>query len=271
MGAALALALGWYAVAHRGGNEGPSAAPFTGGDLHSLVVDPADPSRLFVGGHQAVAVSVDGAKSWQQVDSLEDADAMGWAFTADAVLVGGHPGLSVSTDGGRTFERRNGGLPATDIHALGAGGGVVYAASPQVGVFASTDGARTWEVRTRGAGQAFMGRILVDPSNRDHLVAPDMRSGVVESADGGRSWRSLGGVAGALWVSWDPGNPAHLIATGDGESVASVDGGRSWTSLPAPAGASLLELGPAGPDVVYAATHEAGSGRVKLEVSRDGG
>jgi photosystem II stability/assembly factor-like uncharacterized protein len=243
----------------------------TGGDLHSLVADPADPSRLFVGGHQAVAVSTDRGRTWKQVDSLENADAMGWAFMDDTVLVGGHPGLSVSTDGGRTFERRNGGLPATDIHALGAGGGVVYAASPQVGVFASTDGARTWDIHSPSAGQTFMGRILVDRDDPDHLMAPDMRSGVVESADGGRTWRSLGGVRGAMWVSWDPADPAHLVATGGGEWASSTDGGTTWADLAAPEGASLLELDPSDPRVVYAAIHDPRSGRVTIEVSRDGG
>jgi photosystem II stability/assembly factor-like uncharacterized protein len=267
----IAVAAGWIAFANRGGNRGPSAAPLTGGDLHSLVVDPADPSRLFVGGHQAVAVSSDGGKTWAQVDSLENADAMGWAFLGHTVLVGGHPGLSVSTDGGRTFERRNEGLPGTDIHALGAGGGVAYAASPQVGVFASTDGARTWEVRTRNAGQMFMGRILVDPGDPQHVVAPDMRAGVVESVDGGRSWRSLGGAGGAMWVSGDPGNPERLVASGGEEFMASSDGGKGWAPLSAPDGASIVEVGPGDPNVLYAAIHNPRSGRVRVEVSRDGG
>jgi hypothetical protein len=117
----------------------------------------------------------------------------------------------------------------------------------------------------------FMGRILVDPSNGEHLLAPDMRSGVVESIDGGRSWRRLGGVGGALWVSWDPTNTANLIATGPEEAAVSRDGGKTWEPFPAPEGASLVEISPADPSVIYAAAHEGASGRVRIQVSRDGG
>ncbi|HXF57374.1 MAG TPA: hypothetical protein VNO34_07360 [Actinomycetota bacterium] len=156
-------------LARDGGGHSTPTRPFVGGDLHSLVVDPESPARLFVGGHHGVAWSTDGGKTWRPVDTLEGADAMGWAFSGHRVLVGGHPGLFVSEDGGRTFERRNEGLPATDIHALGAAGQLVYAASPQVGVFASPDGGRSWQVRTEDVGQAFMGRILVDPNDGDAL------------------------------------------------------------------------------------------------------
>src|SRR3990170_6280957 len=97
------------------------AKPVVGGDLHSLVVDAEEPDTLYIGSHQGVSVSTDGGKTWEVVESLNGADAMGWAFTDDLILVGGHPGISVSTDGGKTFEPRNDGLPSTDVPALGAG------------------------------------------------------------------------------------------------------------------------------------------------------
>lgn len=102
-----------------GGAEGPltaavsaGAGPAIGGDLHSLVVDPADPRRLFVGGHDAVGQSDDGGRSWQMVESLAGADAMGWAFTDTTIWVSGHPGLNRSADGGRSFVRANQGVGA---------------------------------------------------------------------------------------------------------------------------------------------------------------
>jgi photosystem II stability/assembly factor-like uncharacterized protein len=234
-----------------------------------LVADPANPARLFVGGHHGVASSPDGGKTWRPVDSLEGADAMGWAFSAERVLVGGHPGLFVSGDGGRTFEHHNEGLPATDIHALGAGDGVIYAASPQLGVFASLDGGQTWEVRTQEAGFSFMGAILADPEDPEHLVAPDMRAGAVESTDGGRTWRALGGVPGAMWVSWDPEDTRHIVVSATGQAAATTDGGRTWDPLEVPAGASLVEMSPQNPRTLYAAVHEGDAAVVW--VSRDGG
>lgn len=269
IGAAVVALIG-YAVLSQGAapEQTSPSLPVVGADLHSLVVDPTDPSTLYAGGHQAVSVSRDGGETWAKVDSLDDADAMGWAFTDEAIFVGGHPGISVSRDGGKTFEPANDGLPATDIHALGAGGGVIYAASPAVGVLASTDEGATWKVRSDQAGQGFMGRIAVDPNDPDHLLAPDMQAGAVESRDGGRTWNALRGVEGAMWVSWDGDDTSHIIVTGAGTVAETTDGGRSWHSLDIPEGASIVEISPDDPRVVYAAVHQAASARIW--VSQDG-
>jgi len=269
-GVVVLIGIAAFLALQRGGDEkGSLASPFVGGDLHSLVVDPADDSRLYVGGHEGVAVSTNGGSTWEQIESLDGADAMGWAFTDDAVLVGGHPGLFVSSDGGRTFVGDNDGLPATDIHALGAGEGVVYAASPAAGVIASTDGGRTWELRTDQAGQGFMGRILVDPQDAQHIVAPDMQFGAVVSTDGGRTWRGLGGVQGAMWVSWDLDRTDHLVVSGMGQAAETTDGGRSWRPVSVPEGASVIELSPSQPEVLFAGVLD-GTDAV-VWVSRDGG
>lgn len=248
------------------GGSGPRA--FVGGDMHSLVADPAT-GRLYVGGHQGVAASADGGKTWNQIDTLTNADAMGWAFTDEGTLMGGHPGISVSSDGGRTFEQANEGLPATDIHGLGGDGQILYAASPQAGIITSSDLGQSWEVVTGEAGQSFMGRILVDPDDPSHLLAPDMSSGVVESTDGGRTWSVLGGVPAAMSVSWETGDPEHLIAAAIGQAAESVDGGATWSPLEVPDGASLVEFDPADPDTLYAAVHEGQNAVVWT--STDGG
>jgi photosystem II stability/assembly factor-like uncharacterized protein len=239
-----------------------------GGDLHSLVVDPANPDRVFVGGHQAVATSPDGGRTWRQVPSLQNADAMGWAFTDQAIWVSGHPGLNRSTDGGRRFARANRGLPDTDVHAFGAGPTVLYGSSPSVGVFASADGGQSWQVRSDRAGQGFFGRILVDPADGQHLVAADVQVGVVGSSDGGRSWRRLGASPPALWVSRAGPGMEELIVSGPEGAARSADGGRTWDRLQVPKGAVLVEAAPT-PGLVYAAAHRGDSALVW--VSRDGG
>lgn len=150
---------------------------FTGGDFHSLVADPAVPGRLLVGGHQAVSASDDGGVSWQRLDALDDVDAMGWGFTPSATWISGHPGIVTSSDGGQTAQRRNDALPDTDIHALGAGEGVLYAAGPNVGILVSRDDAATWQTVTTTDGSSFFGQILIDPANPDHLVAADAAQG----------------------------------------------------------------------------------------------
>lgn len=249
--------------------EGPAPTALTGGDFHSMIVDPASSDRVFAGGHTAVSVSTDGAKTWREIGSLQNADAMGWAFTDDEILVGGHPGISVSTDGGKTFRQDNKGLPATDIHALGGGGGALYAASPQAGLFASTDGRKSWEIRSRQSGGSFMGRILVDPQDADHILAPDMGGGVAESRDGGRTWKDLGGVQGAMWVSWDPAQPSRIVASGQDRAVLSTDGGASWEPLDVPEGVQIIDMSPINSDLLYGGRHEGEE--VTVFVSRDGG
>lgn len=252
------------------GDDSPTTATAgdagrTGPDFHSLVVDPTSPGRIFVGGHQAVSVSENDGRSWRPVDSLDDADAMGWSFVDGAVYVSGHPGINRSDDGALTFRRTNDGLPDTDIHAFGATGSTLYAAGPNVGVLASTDGGTTWERRTTDAGQAFFGRIIAGPGE-NHLVAADARTGAVQSTDGGRSWRPLGGPAGAVWVSRS--GPVLYVSTQEGVARTS-DGGGSWEAVTVPNGASLVEADPAEPTVLYAGTHAGDS--VTVQVSRDGG
>lgn len=269
------LVLGVVAIAFRSGQgdaPAPGVAvsdPVVGGDLHSLAVSPSDPDTLYIGSHQGVSVSTDGGAKWEVVESLTGADAMGWAFTDDAILVGGHPGLSVSTDGGETFELQNDGLPSTDVHALGGGEGVIYAGLAGAGTFASTDGGRSWEPRSEEFGGSFMGRIQVDPSDPEHLLAPDMGSGAMESIDGGRSWKALGGIQGAMWVSWSPNDSAHVIVAAQGSAAVSRDGGRNWETLDVPAGASIVEFSPDDPEVMFAAVLEAP--QASVYVSRDGG
>jgi photosystem II stability/assembly factor-like uncharacterized protein len=251
-------------LATRGGEQGQTSPslPVVGPDLHSLAVDRTDPDRLWIGRHR-------GGVTWSIVPSLDGADAMGWAFLGDTILVGGHPGFAVSTDGGRTFKRRNEGLPATDVHALGAGESVIYGASPAAGVFASTDGGTTWAMRTAEAGQGFMGSILVDPDDDEHVVAPDMQAGAVKSTDGGKTWTALGGVPGAMWVSWDPRDTDHIIVTTQGGAAETTDGGETWKPIDTPDGASIVEMDPSNPRVLYAAVHDDPNAIVWI--SRNGG
>jgi hypothetical protein len=246
---------------------GSGGAPVTGGDLHSLAT--TDGTTLYVGGHNAVSLSHDGGSTWTPIPSLDDADAMGWAFLDTAVFVGGHPGLSVSTDGGTAFTRHNDGLPATDVHALGGTGVFLYAASPAAGFLASEDGGTTWSVRNQQIGQSFMGRILVDPDDPAHAIAPDMQAGAVETRDGGRTWRALGGVAGAMWVSWDPTDVGHIVVSGAAGAVASSDGGATWTAITVPDGVTVVEMDPTDSDHLFAASHDGSAARIW--VSRDSG
>lgn len=266
---AVASAVVIFVSLRGGGGSQVTGGAFTGGDFHSLVVDPNNPKRIFAGGHEAVSASTDGGKGWRQVPSLKNRDAMGWGFAGSTVYVSGHPGLSVSSDGGQEFRERNANLPSTDVHALGVGEGILYGASPGVGFFASTDGGNSWEVVNTKKGHSFFGRILVDPADSEHVIAADTRAGVAESRDGGRTFRSLGGIESPTWVSWDPTNPKTILASGFEGAARTEDGGTTWSRLATPPAATIVELDPADPQLLYAGVHDGST--VDLFVSDDGG
>lgn len=259
-------------VSARAGEDSPGAstAGLTGGDFHSLVVDPANPERLFVGGHTAVSESTDGGATWHEVASLRDADAMGWAFVGDTVYVSGHPGLIRSNDNGRTFERINDGLPDTDVHAFGATADILYGSTPSTGVFASGDGPGGWIERNPSVGQAFFGRLVVDPGDPNHVVAADAKAGVVASTDGGATWQLLdSGLPGAAWVSASGDGLEVLVASGPVGAARSIDGGQTWAPLTLPEGATLVEAVASNADQMYAGIHRDTG--VEVLVSHDAG
>lgn len=252
----------------RGGSTKAGSATFVGADLHSLAADPITAGRLYVGGHNGVAVSSDSGARFRQLPSLRNADAMGWAFTANTVWQSGHFGLHSSKDGS-AFSDAGHNLPSSDLHALGGGGDVLYAASPAAGFLVSTDGGRHWEVRNEEVGQSFMGRMLVDPNDTAHVLAPDMSAGVVETTDGGLHWRRLGGVTSVMWVSATGNDLLHLFASSPRGALESPDGGQSWRAIDLPEGASLVEASPQAPQQLYAAGLTGD--RARIWTSDDGG
>ncbi len=266
--AVLLIVAGIAYVATRGTNDDPggsAGAPVVGGDLHSVAVIG---DAVYVGGHEAVAVSHDGGRQWQRVASLDGADAMGWAVTPDTVLVGGHPGLYRSTDHGQTFRKVGGAAAIDDVHALGAAAGTVYLGSPKAGFLASTDGGNTWQVRNAQAGRSFMGTILVDPKDPNRLIAPDMSTGLVTSSDGGRTFKPLGGPGGAMAAAWNPTDTKQLIAVGVRGGARSSDGGATWQPIQLPAGTSAVSFDAAG-TTVYAGVLDGR--RARIYRSGDGG
>ena len=228
----------------------------TGGDFHSLVADPANPDRIYVGGHQAVSVSNDGGATWEDVAALRDADAMGWAFTDEHMYVSGHPGLNRSGDGGNTFDRENDGLPTTDVHALGGSGATLYGAGPGGGFFAGNPDSG-WEQRNAEVGHSFFGRILVDAADPDRIFAADPQAGVASSVDGGRTWQLLNApITSALWLSTPDSDLGTIVASGPAGAAISHDGGATWQSIQTPEGVTLVEAAPGQPGLLYAGQHQ---------------
>ena len=271
----IALAIGVGVYVGRGGDAASAAGPAVGEDLHSLVVDPTDPARVLVGGHQSAAESRDGGAHWDRIGGLDGADPMGWLVDPRdprRMVVGGHPGLRRTADGGASWTDATGSLPASDVHALGMDPGhpdVLYAYLAGRGIYRSGDRGAHWGLVS--ATQTPIGPILVDPRSSSTLYVADTQGTFRRSTDGGRTWLGLGTIPGgmATWLAQDQQRPGTLYAA-TGGIRRSTDGGHTWLALAgAPAGATAVAVAPSDGRTLYAAGLQGTSAWVSR--SRDGG
>lgn len=251
--------------------------PYVGGDLHSLAVDPTDPDKVVVGGHDGGAISSDGGKTWRQASGLEGSDPMGWVINPNdpsKMYVGGHPGFYRSADGGKNWTQDNSGLPGTDLHGLGMDPQdpeTLYAYIVDEGIYRSPDAGEIWEPVSSEAG--VMGPILIDPRDSDTLYVSSMEGGFRKSTDGGESWETVspfpgGGMVMSIFQSWE--EPDTFYAANGRQVLRSNDSGESWRrvggELP---GVSAVVVAPSDPRIVYAGVLEGDTATVYR--SEDGG
>ncbi|MDP1711699.1 MAG: hypothetical protein Q8K86_04485 [Candidatus Nanopelagicaceae bacterium] len=222
---------------------------FVGGDLHTLTFTK---DGLFVTGHQGGSNSTDEGIKWRKISSITNADIMGWATTNVGYLAGGHIGLFKSTNRGKTFTRFNFFRKASDVHALGAAGKIVYLGSPQVGFLHSTDSGKSWKVANSKFGQGLMGSMLVDPLNPLRVIASDMRNGLVMTTDGGKNWTRFGGPGGAMAIDWNQKNRKEIVALGMGIGGITKDNGKTWSAFSVPTGASAIAFNATGSRIFIA-------------------
>ncbi len=175
----------------------------------------------------------------------------------------------------------NGTLFAGTGEANPGGGSITYGGS---GIYRSLDGGATWQ-RVGLTNSGAIGRLMVDPTNPQHLyaaVAGQLYNhggdrGVYASTDNGTTWtRVLAGdndTTGAVDLAIDPTNPNRIYAAmwdhlrepdlrtygGVGSGVyRTTDGGTTWSRLTngLPAAASTngrigLALAPSNPQRLY--------------------
>lgn len=193
----------------------------------------------------AIFVSHDGAASWHECPEVATLrDRHGWflPYSPEAGCVRGFAfygfrayaavevgGLLRSDDHGETWRLAEGssgephlaGSPAgpliyPDVHSV-----EVHPSSPNLifaptgdGLYRSDDGGKTWEhLRDDGYCRA----VWADPSDPDHLVlgtatSPDRNGRIVETRDGGRTWRA---ASDGLRVPWPQDMVERFVQVGD--------------------------------------------------------
>jgi photosystem II stability/assembly factor-like uncharacterized protein len=204
-------AMSYYASGHpaAGGNSGflhsadggatwKQLSPGVDGpvDFHQMDVSPVDPRTIY-GAYGQIQVSRDGGSTWA-IAGNPPADLI--ALAASSVKTGRlyaatRNGLHRSEDSGVSwaplaFEGaavstvKTG--PGKFLFAFVLGKGLMKAAE---------DGAGEWQVLSNDFGEAIPLHLAIDGTNEQHLALTTQTNDVLESHDGGRSWRPFGKTA----------------------------------------------------------------------------
>jgi len=240
------------------------------GQISSVVVDPADPDRVFVGvvGHawgpnaeRGVFMTTDGGATWKKVLYVDDTTGC-----ADLIMDPGNPqvlfaamwqvvrrpwtledggpssGIYRSTDGGTTWTELTKGLPDKPY------GRIALAAAPSnpEHVYALVEAKKgmLWDSDDLGehwkavsdnhlldVRPFYFSHFVVSPNDENKLFFSSME--LVESDDGGKTAHAIGkGVHVDHHAFWiDPKNPDLMLDGNDGGLWISRDGGKSWRFL----------------------------------------
>jgi len=222
-------------------------------DYHSLIVSPTDPKTIVLGTHDGLHRTQDGGLTWSSF-TLPGEDAMNLARAGSdpTIWTAGHVVFAKSEDGGETWtDLSPDTLPSLDLHGFAVdprAPGTLYAAVAGEGLYRSRDGGASFELVSDEVGGAVFG-LAVMPDGR--ILAGDGERGLVESRDGGVTWRELLPVA-VIDLAVNPEDPKRVVATGPGVYV-STDGGATWPRVvEAEEGVGPVAWAPSDPDTAYA-------------------
>ncbi|WP_406253380.1 S8 family serine peptidase [Streptomyces atratus] len=142
----------------------------------TIVGDPADPRRLWLGNTAGLYRSDDGGVT---VTKVADGPVTAIDLDGRRLAVGGES-VRVSTDGGRTFRTSDTGAPAIHVSDLLRVGDTLYAATTSSrasgllqggrGVLRSTDHGRSWQNISTGLQNTDTTRLAADPDGRTLYV-----------------------------------------------------------------------------------------------------
>jgi len=191
---------------------------------------------------------------------------------ANTIFVGSHTGgIWKTTTSGNNWSNLN-----TDfIPSIGVSAILIHPANPNIifigtgdrdnghisgqGIWKSTDGGNTWNQVTSDMDQKLVSEILINQDNHNILLA-GASDGVYISTNGGTTWaKTLDIDVNVKDMTYKPGDPAIVYATGNGKFYRSINGGLSWSEITTgldPTDRCIIGVTPAQPNNVYYFTTE---------------
>jgi photosystem II stability/assembly factor-like uncharacterized protein len=160
-------------------------------DFHQMDVSPADP-RVIYGIYGGIQVSRNGGKSWSMAGPTPEGliALAASARSADRLYVATQNGLLFSDDAGVMW--RAGAFPGETVTMVATGADdALYAYVVGRGLTIAKEGqVDNWSVLS--ADQRILLHLAIDGRHPDRMFAVAHKAGIIQSEDGGKSWRSFG-------------------------------------------------------------------------------
>ena len=219
-----------------------------GGDVRSLVVDPNNPDRFYLGTLDAqLYTSADAGKSWELLYNFNKPKLFVDHIIVDprdsrTLYVAAHRhkesgGFFKSTDGGHRW-RESPELKGEALHSL-----TQSDSNPNVlitgtfnGMFRSDNSGDTWtQLPTLNTpGLVHVESLAIDPRTANTIYAGTWYL-PYKSNDGGQTWRSIkNGIiddSDIFAIDIDPRDPNHVIASACSGIYETKNGGEQWSKV----------------------------------------
>ena len=219
-----------------------------GGDVRSLVVDPNNPDRFYLGTLDAqIYTSADGGKNWALLYNFNKPKLFVDHIIVDPrdskiLYVATHRhkeagGFFKSTDGGRKW-RESPELKNEALHSLTQADSnpSVLIAGTFNGIFRSDNSGDSWtQLPTYNTpGLVHVESLAIDPRTASTIYAGTWYL-PYKSTDGGQSWRSIkNGIiddSDIFAIDIDPRDANHVIASACSGIYETSNGGDNWTKV----------------------------------------
>jgi photosystem II stability/assembly factor-like uncharacterized protein len=162
-------------------------------DFHQMDVSTVDPKTIY-GGYGQIQVSSDGGSTWAIAGSPPpDLIAMAAsALKADRVYAATKNGLHVSEDAGASWKRLA--FEGEIVSMVETGpDNVLYSFVLGRGLVKMTEGGSAdWVVLSGGFGEAVPLHLAADEKDAQHFALTTHTNDVLETRDGGKTWRPFG-------------------------------------------------------------------------------